>query len=1045
MSIDRERVLQAAQKFVEKKKYDRAVLEYQKIISEDPNDARTLLKIGDLQLKMEAYAEAISTYERVGRFYAAQGFALKAIAVYKQIREIINKHIPTLMERYGHVSPKLAELYQQLGLTSDALAALDEHATRLQRQQRDSEAIEVFRKIVDLDPTNPLPHLRLAEALSRSRDNDAAATEFGIAASQLVKHGRRDDALKVIERLLHHRQDVNQARIAAELYLARNQPSDGMQALAKLQICFQSNPKDLDTLALLARAFVAIGQASKGIEVHKEMARIARDQGKLELFRELVAKLEKIAPNDEGVRQLATSAKGADPNAAPPPPQAKAPPPQQAKAPPPPQAKAPPPPQAKPPIPSEPALVQRAVPPAPPSAAATPPPVQARRPPPPPPRVAPTIAATPERRRGDSEVTSADDLVEDIETTPGDDMEAVGREDPMFSRTDQSPAHMSGESGGNTVDDSSDEDVPEMLVDEAEGLELVDEDAAAREAQEQIALLLEEAAAQREGGQLAHAVETLRAAIEIDPRNVDVRLALRDVLLDAGRTDEAVDEMLTVASLQLDALDGDGAARSLEDVLTYDPGNERALATLRELGYDVDTYVASQEALAAQQAQELQDALEAQEAQDAQDLANQEQFLPPAVPPPASSNRAYDEPLPSYDLEEIGPADTSDAYGAARELAYDSHDSLPEPYEAPAEPMRDTASNLHQVDDPFGDQPLPSFPVDAPESDAAFDLVQAGGGPAVTGHGRSSRQLDPLAADLPGEEPEGERTRSVSRAEIEPAHASTRPTAELEEALEEAEFFASRGLYDDARAVLSEQVSRLPNNPLLRERMHELDMQEQAAAQTSGTRQLPQGSDDRSFDIAASLDALESLDESSEPAEGNALVDGQIDVEEVFAKFKEGVSKQISIDDGQSHYDLGLAYKEMGLIDDAIREFEVASRDYKRACICESMIGLIHMERGNANGAIDAFLRGLHAQVRTAEQETVLSFELGQAYESKKMFKDAAQYYQRVARREPNYRDVQERLRRLGKNEPAPMRAAAGADDEFDRAFDEIIGSGKLP
>jgi tetratricopeptide (TPR) repeat protein len=580
-----------------------------------------------------------------------------------------------------------------------------------------------------------------------------------------------------------------------------------------------------------------------------------------------------------------------------------------------------------------------------------------------------------------------------------------------------------------------------MLVDEAEGLELVDEDAAAAEAQEQIALLLDEAASQRQSRQLADAVDTLRAATEIDPRNTDVRIALRDVLLDGGRTEEAVDEMLTIASLQLDALDGEGAASSLEDVLTYDPGNERALATLRELGYDVDAYIAAQEAQAAQAAQEAQDAQNVEDAEN----ADQAQFLGPAEPPPVSSSSSYDEPLPSYDLEEIGPAETSDAYGGARELSYDSRDSLPEAYEPLPEPVHDTPANLHAVDDPFGDQPLPSFPVVAPESDAAFDLVQAGGGPAVQGHSRSSRHVDALDGDLPNEEPEGERTRSVSRAEIETNVANTRPTAELEEALEEAEFFASRGLYDDARAVLNEQLSRLPNNPLLRERMHELDMQEQAAAQTSGTRQLPQGSDDRSFDIAASLDALESLDESSQPAEGNALVDGQIDVEEVFAKFKEGVSKQISIDDGQSHYDLGLAYKEMGLIDDAIREFEVAARDYKRACICESMIGLIHMERGNSNDAIDAFLRGLHAQVRTAEQETVLSFELGQAYESKKMFKDAVQYYQRVARREPNYRDVQERLRRLGKNEPAPMRAAAGADDEFDRAFDEIIGSGKLP
>ena len=81
LAVDREKILQAAQKHVDKKKFDKAIQEYQKIIQQDPNDARTLLKIGDLQARMEAYAEAIATYDRVGQFYSAQGFALKAIAV----------------------------------------------------------------------------------------------------------------------------------------------------------------------------------------------------------------------------------------------------------------------------------------------------------------------------------------------------------------------------------------------------------------------------------------------------------------------------------------------------------------------------------------------------------------------------------------------------------------------------------------------------------------------------------------------------------------------------------------------------------------------------------------------------------------------------------------------------------------------------------------------------------------------------------------------------------------------------------------------------
>src|SRR5258708_21815159 len=188
---------------------------------------------------MGAHAEAVATYERVGKFYASQGFSLKAIAVYKQIREIIARHLPQLDDKYAHITPKLAELYQQLGLTSDALAALDEVATRLQRQNRDPEAIEVFRKIVDLDPTNPLPHLRLAEALSRAKDGEGAVGELAIAPGQLAKLGRREDALKVLERILHHRADAVHARVPPEPYLARNQPNDGLEALSRPPTCFQ--------------------------------------------------------------------------------------------------------------------------------------------------------------------------------------------------------------------------------------------------------------------------------------------------------------------------------------------------------------------------------------------------------------------------------------------------------------------------------------------------------------------------------------------------------------------------------------------------------------------------------------------------------------------------------------------------------------------------------------------------------------------------------------------------------------------------------------
>jgi len=979
VAIDREAVLQAAQKYVERKKYDKAVLEYQKIIQVDPNDARTLLKIGDLQLKMEAYAEAISTYERVGKFYASQGFALKAIAVYKQIRDIIHRHVPQLEERYGHIAPKLAELYQQLGLTSDALAALDEVATRLQRQQRDNEALAVFRKIVELDPSNPLPHLRLAEALSRARDNDGAATEFGTAAAQLLKHGRRDDALKVIERLLHHRQDVTQARIAAELYLARGQANDGLQALSKLQVCFQANPKDLDTLALLARAFAAIGQASKGIEVHKEMARIAREQGRTELFRELVEKLQRVAPNDSTVRQL---------------------------------------------------------------------------------------AASPPGLRGTSlsgaEEIAPDDLIEG--SIPP---EAHGFDDEDQATGTTSAVH---------------DDAPEMLVGEGE----YTDDPAVSAAQ--IAEILDEAAALRRRRMIPKAIETLRLGVEIDPHAMDLRVALRDILLESDRAAEAVEEMLAIASIQLDGLDGEAAAQSLHEVLQIDPENERALHALRELGYaappaegeDEPGYDAVDELVNSVAYGDGDEPLPAYDLDDGADTRFDHRVVPPSSPfgGPAeqtmrqASPRVHDDddddraaprraaafeggrphavtddpfgaegPLPSFPLESHDPDATGGTFAHLPGPSDD--DGYPMPPRPPASAIAVSAPSApaFPAPPPF---PPPSAPAFAPPSSAqmpsgAMSSGVMSGGPMSGALPSSPLSSPSIAGTVSSGVPSGmPRT-------------SRWPTVELEDALEEAEFFASRGLFDDARAVLSEQLQRAPNHPLLRERMVELETQEQAAAQTSGTRAMPRfadGEDARGFDRTASLDALESMDGANgAPESAVSRQEDQVDVEEVFAKFKEGVSKQISPDDAQMHYDLGIAYREIGKLADAIREFEIAGRDARRTCICESMIGMIHMEQGHVMDAVDAFLRGLHAPGRTPEQETVLSFELGMAYETKKMFKDALTYYQRVARREPNYRDVQERLRRLSKSGDAPkVRAAAvGADDEFDRAFEEIFGTEKLP
>ena len=150
-------------------------------------------------------------------------------------------------------------------------------------------------------------------------------------------------------------------------------------------------------------------------------------------------------------------------------------------------------------------------------------------------------------------------------------------------------------------------------------------------------------------------------------------------------------------------------------------------------------------------------------------------------------------------------------------------------------------------------------------------------------------------------------------------------------------------------------------------------------------------------------------------------------VEAIFEQFKAGIAEQVAESDSATHYDLGMAYKEMGLVADALSEFELASRDPNRACVAQSMIGMMHVERGNLDAAIDAFLRAVASPSKSIEQEVALTYELGHAYAARGNAEQAVYYFQLVARIQPYYDDprgaVAERIEELG---PAPLARASG-------------------
>lgn len=273
MSFDRAKALESAQKYLAKGQLDRAISEYERLVQADPKDARLLLKLGDLYTRQGATRDASATYRKVAEQYAEQGFFLKAVAVCKQILK--------LDPSQTDVWERLAEMYEMLSLVSDAISTYEQVADAYSRSGSPRKALRALEKCADLDPENVAARIRYAEALSKLNKPEEASAAFRTGADLLKRQGRVDDYLKVAERLLFHQPDnYDFARELAAMYLERNDPK---HALAKLQACFNADPKNIDTLQLLARAFEQLGQTQKTVSVLKEVARLhAADERRAE-------------------------------------------------------------------------------------------------------------------------------------------------------------------------------------------------------------------------------------------------------------------------------------------------------------------------------------------------------------------------------------------------------------------------------------------------------------------------------------------------------------------------------------------------------------------------------------------------------------------------------------------------------------------------------------------------------------------------------------------------------------------------------------------
>jgi len=138
--------------------------------------------------------------------------------------------------------------------------------------------------------------------------------------------------------------------------------------------------------------------------------------------------------------------------------------------------------------------------------------------------------------------------------------------------------------------------------------------------------------------------------------------------------------------------------------------------------------------------------------------------------------------------------------------------------------------------------------------------------------------------------------------------------------------------------------------------------------------------------------------------------DEEADFQDMLRKFKQGIAENIDDEDHQSHYDLGVAYKEMGLLDEAIGEFQKALRSPTNRVPTYEALGQSFMEKEQYPMAATVLARALNERNVSDEQLVGVLYLLGRCAEERGQQEAAVDFYHRVFVVDIQFRDVGDRL-----------------------------------
>lgn len=214
------------------------------------------------------------------------------------------------------------------------------------------------------------------------------------------------------------------------------------------------------------------------------------------------------------------------------------------------------------------------------------------------------------------------------------------------------------------------------------------------------------------------------------------------------------------------------------------------------------------------------------------------------------------------------------------------------------------------------------------------------------------------------------------------------------------------------KAVLEVESEHAQANRLLRE------VQAEQVGWSSEERSLgsigASASDARANQTTPGSTADQTGEANSDGSRAGAFEEFELsEVDEIVREFKSGIAEKLEAGDFDTHYNLGMAYKEMGLLEDALEEFRVAARSPEHSREAYTCMAMVYRETDRLGDARAALKMALAGSTNTPEDEVAILFELGVLAEEEGDREAALHAYAKAAAINPDYRDLPQRVQLL--------------------------------